>query len=94
MEYIYNTIRDYDYLNAYKNLVKYKSEKGFTTNDLLQRITVLVKQNKLLDKKVKIGLYERIEKLDYSDNIGGNEKLIISNLIGIIIEQLTHLVEA
>lgn len=70
--------------DVYDNLNSFRIENGFAMGDLIWEITKLIRYNKEISVDVKNKCFKTLKEMDYLDNIGGNEKIILSNLISLI----------
>jgi replication factor C subunit 3/5 len=84
VQFILDTIWDKQFSESFQILLEFKNSNGFSMNDLTLELLKRVKYLKDLDVKQKIGLFRIFRKMDYSNNIGGSEKLALGNLIGAI----------
>jgi replication factor C subunit 3/5 len=83
LEFILNTAITQKFGDAYKILLDFKISNGFSMNDLVLEILKIIRKAKL-DVNTKIQVYKKFAKMDYLNNIGGNEKVILTNLISTI----------
>lgn len=86
IENIERTIKNDDLKAAYRNLMDLKIEKGFTIVDIINQVIGRLKSSSLIDQRDKLEFYQRFSEVEYSENIGGNEGIMISNLISLIKE--------
>ena len=70
--------------DVYTNLNAFRIDNGFAMGDLIWEITKLIRYNKDISVDVKNKCFKTLKEMDYLDNIGGNEKIILSNLISLI----------
>lgn len=84
IDYIFNTVFENEQAQAFKIIQEYKMNNGFSTNDLVLEVLKKVRKNNTLSTDLKIALYKKFQKMDYLNNIGGNEKIVLSNLLGAI----------
>ena len=86
--YSYSKINKLDKIKigiyTYDNLNSFRIENGFAMGDLIWEITKLIRYNKEISVDVKNKCFKTLKEMDYLDNIGGNEKIILSNLISLI----------
>ena len=59
-------------------------QNGFAMVDLIEQLTNFITENKDIKEKDKVEIYLLLGKMDYLCNIGGDEKIILSNFISII----------
>ncbi len=83
--YIWNTVKNNDLEESFKILYEFKMSNGFSTDDLVLETLKVIKNNTELTPQKKIELYKNFQKMDFLNNIGGNEKLILTNLIAALI---------
>jgi replication factor C subunit 3/5 len=86
MDYIFNVAYENDFASAYELLQDFKLRNGFSTNDLVLEMLKKIRRRTDLDLKLKIQLYKKFQKMDYLNNIGANERLILSNLISAVVQ--------
>jgi replication factor C subunit 3/5 len=68
---------------AYRMLNEMRTERGYSMTDLVLQILKRVRKIKL-KAGIKAALYKKFQKLDLLNNMGGNEKVVLTNLITII----------
>jgi replication factor C subunit 3/5 len=85
VEFIMKTVHENSFAEAFKILHDFKMSNGFSMDDLVLEILKVIKNNDFLSTKLKIELFSKFQKMDYLNNIGGNEKVILSNLIAALI---------
>jgi len=86
MDYIFRIAYENNFSKAYEILQDFKLRNGFSTNDLVLEMLKKIRMCNDLDLKIKIQLYKKFQKMDYLNNIGGNERIVLSNLIATIIQ--------
>lgn len=86
IDFIVNTAFESDFAKAYSVVQEFKINNGFSTNDLVLEILKKIRENNEIDPKMKIGLYKKFQKMDYLNNIGGNEKIVLTNLISCLVQ--------
>lgn len=84
MEYIFKVSYEHEFGTAYKTLLDFKVKNGFSTTDLVLEMLKKIENIPGLDIKTKIQLYQKFAKMDYLNTIGGNEKIVLSNLIATV----------
>jgi replication factor C subunit 3/5 len=85
MDYIFRIAHEETFEMAFEVLLDFKIRNGFSTNDLVLEMLKKIRVRNDLDTTTKIQLYKKFQKMDYLNNIGGNEKIVLSNLISAIV---------
>jgi len=70
--------------NIFKSINDMRIENGFSMVDLLNELCNFVRENKKMNEYQKIECFKLMEKLDFLCNIGGNEKIVLSNFVSLI----------
>lgn len=68
----------------YNEINELKVENGFAMVDLIEEICRFVRNKKDMNQKDKMEIFKTLAKMDYLDNIGGSEKIILTNLLSIL----------
>ena len=68
----------------FQELNDMRIQNGFAMVDLIEQLTNFITENKDIKEKDKVEIYLLLGKMDYLCNIGGDEKIILSNFISII----------
>ena len=63
-----------------------KIDKGFSVTDIILELVKVVRMNLKNNVTLKIKLLKWFAEIDYLANLGGNEKILISNILGIFSE--------
>lgn len=83
---IVNVLMTSDFEKAYNFLNELKIQKGFSVNDLVLELVRFVRMYFKKNITLKIKILKWFAEMDYLACIGGNEKILISNLVGIFSE--------
>lgn len=83
---IIQTIKNDQIADSYKNLMNLKIEKGFTIIDIINQIIFALKTSNKISSHDKLDYYQRFSEVEYSEHIGGNEGIMVSNIISLIKE--------
>lgn len=86
IDFLIKTSFENNFASAYQIIQDYKISNGFSMTDLVIEVLKKVRKNDSIDSKAKIALYKKFQKMDYLNNMGGNEKIILTNLIAAIIQ--------
>lgn len=86
VEFLMKTVRDNSFSDCYKIIQAYKMDNGFSTTDLVLEILKIIRKDNRINTETKISLYKHFQRMDYLNNIGGNEKIVLSNLISALIK--------
>jgi replication factor C subunit 3/5 len=86
IDFMLEIIFNKNFAEAYAILQDFKVKNGFSMNDLVLELLKKIRQNPDINLSTKINLYKKFQKMDYLNNIGGNEKIILSNLISAMLE--------
>jgi replication factor C subunit 3/5 len=86
INFIVKTVFENEQAVAFKIIQEYKMNNGFSTNDLVLEVLKYLRRKTNLNVNIKLGLYKKFQKMDYLNNLGGNEKIVLSNLVGAINE--------
>jgi len=84
-DYLFKIAYEENFSRAFEILLDFKVKNGFSTNDLVLEMLKKIRARSDLDTQIKMKLYKKFQKMDYLNNIGGNEKIVLSNLISSII---------
>ena len=82
MSYLINLIKEKEIGEAFLTINEYKSNNGFSLTDIVLQTLKIIRNTRGISLDDKISLYKRFKKMDYLNCIGGNEKFVITNLIG------------
>jgi replication factor C subunit 3/5 len=86
LEFITNVIDREQFNQSFKIIQDFMMCNGFSSNDLVLELLKQVRKNDTLDTRSKCEIYKKFQSMDYLNNIGGNEKIVISNLISTFIQ--------
>lgn len=86
INFLLNTISENDFNTAYNQILEYKNTNGFSMNDIVLETLKRIRKQPGINIKVKISILKKFQKMDYLNNIGGSEKIILSNLISAFIQ--------
>lgn len=76
-----NLIMNGDMNNSFSIIQDFKMNNGFSLNDMVLETLKKIRKTQNIDPEIKIGLFKRFQKMDYLNNIGANEKIVLANLI-------------
>ena len=68
----------------FQELNDMRIQNGFAMVDLIDQLTIFVRENKEISENNKVEIFLLLGKMDYLCNIGGDEKIILSNFVSII----------
>ena len=86
IDFILRTSHEHNFDQAFQIIQNYKMDNGFSTNDLVLELLKKLRKMEGIETRNKLVLYKKFQKMDYLNNIGGNEKIVLSNLISAFIQ--------
>ena len=79
-----NCCKGNDFGNIFHKLNDIRIQNGFAMVDLIEQLTHFIRLNERISENEKVEIFLLLGKMDYLCNIGGDEKIILSNFISII----------
>ena len=73
-----------DFGNIFHKLNDIRIQNGFAMVDLIEQLTHFIRLNERISENEKVEIFLLLGKMDFLCNIGGDEKIILSNFISII----------
>ena len=84
LEILHKISENNNFGNVFWEINNLRIHNGYAMIDLINELCEYIRNNKKLNTENKIEAFELLDKLDYLSNLGGNEKILLTNFISVI----------
>ena len=84
LEILHKISENNNFGNVFWEINNLRIHNGYAMIDLINELCEYIRNNKNLNTENKIEAFELLDKLDYLSNLGGNEKILLTNFISVI----------